>query len=302
MGKRLTLPKQIKQQVGKVIDMQDAEKLAMLKEKATSIRISILNTIYHAGAGHIGGPLSVTDILTALYFDVMNVKPDQPNWEDRDRLVLSKGHSAVALYATMAHRGFFPVEELNTFDALDSRLQGHPDMALLPGVDMSSGSLGQGISAAVGMALGAKRRRKSFRIFCILGDGETQEGQVWEAADVAAKYKLDNLTAIIDDNKLQQYGWPSSDGRGREIPTKDHESRWKAFGWQVIEVDGHDFEQLLAAFRLKTAGKPKLIVASTVKGKGVSFMENQYVWHAKVPTKDELDRAVEELRKGCAVS
>lgn len=185
---------------------------------AAEIRRNVVKTVYHAGAGHLGGPMSATDLLTALYFEVMNIDPKNPSWENRDRFVLSKGHSAIALYCTLAERGYFPKEELDTFDEIDSRLQAHPDMKLLPGLDMSTGSLGQGISAAVGMALGAKLKGMPFRTYCMIGDGEAQEGQVWEAADVAAKYRLDNLTVILDYNRLQQYGWEGTEGRTREIP------------------------------------------------------------------------------------
>lgn len=275
------------------------ERFIALKKNAAEVRKSIIKTVHHAKAGHIGGPLSVTDLLVSLYFEVMHINPVDPLWEDRDRFILSKGHSAVALYATLAHRGYLPVEELNTFDQIASRLQGHPDMTVLPGLDMSTGSLGQGISAAVGMALGAKKAGKSFRTYCILGDGETQEGQVWEAADIAAKYQLDNLTVFIDNNKLQQYGWKSNELNKREIPTMNHESRWQAFGWNVITIDGHDFEQIIKACELAKIikGKPVLIVANTIKGKGVSFMENQYEWHAKIPSDDELAKSILELKE-----
>jgi transketolase len=275
--------------------LTDAQHIEELRELARTARQLIVRTIHKAGAGHLGGPLSAVDILTALYFDIMNVDPDNPSWEDRDRFILSKGHSAIALYTILAMRGFFPVSELDTFDAIDSRLQGHPDMKLLPGVDMSTGSLGQGISAAVGMALGAKLQGRPFRVFCLIGDGESQEGQVWEAADIAAKYGLDNLVVIMDFNKLQQFGWGT--GRRRASPVSNPEERWAAFGWNVGVVnDGNDIAQLLAALHTPAApGRPSIWIAHTVKGKGIHFMENDYVWHAKVPSLQELNDALVEL-------
>lgn len=273
-----------------------------LKRIAAEIRIQVVKTVHQAAAGHLGGPLSAADLLTALYFHVMNIRPEQPDWEDRDRFVLSKGHSAIALYSVLAERGYFPKEELSTFDQINSRLQAHPDMKLLPGLDMSTGSLGQGISAAVGMALAAKKKGASFRTYCMVGDGETQEGQVWEAADIASKYGLDNLTVILDWNQLQQYGWQGTDGRERAVPVVDPAPRWEAFGFHVIEIDGHDFDQMLRAFdEVKSVkGKPQIIIARTVKGKGVSFMENAYTWHSRVPTDEELAKAIEELEGGRA--
>jgi len=275
------------------------EKLKELKKKSSDARRLIIETVYHAKAGHIGGPLSATDLLVTLYFNEMNISPENPNDENRDRFVLSKGHAAVALYSVLALRGYFPVEELKTFDSIDSRLQGHPDMNALPGVDMSTGSLGQGISAAVGMALGAKLQNKDFRTYCILGDGESQEGQVWEAADMAAKYSLDNLVVILDYNKLQQFGWAGENGK-RQIPVMEPEKRWEAFGWHVISIDGHNFQEINDAFSIARtiAGKPTIIIANTVKGKGVSFMENEYSWHSRVPSDEEYKRAMEEIKAG----
>ena len=267
-----------------------------LINKAKLARRHVIETVHYAGAGHIGGPMSAIDLLTYLYFNEMNIDPENARGEERDRFVLSKGHSAIGLYSVLALRGYLPVEELKTFDALNSRLQAHPDMNALPGLDMSTGSLGQGISAAVGIALGAKLQKKDFRIYCIVGDGESQEGQVWEAADVASKYELDNLTAILDYNKLQQFGWNGEDG-AREIPVEQPEKRWEAFGWHVISINGHDFTEIAAAFNeaKETKGKPTMIIANTVKGKGVSFMENAYLWHSRVPTDDELASAINEL-------
>lgn len=268
-----------------------------LINKATLARRNVIKTVHHAGAGHIGGPMSAVDLLTYLYFKEMNIDPDNPRDAKRDRFVLSKGHSAIGLYSVLAQRGYLPEEELKTFDTLNSRLQAHPDMKALPGLDMSTGSLGQGISAAVGIALGSKLQEEDFRTYCIIGDGESQEGQVWEAADIAAKYKLDNFVAILDYNKLQQFGWNGENG-AREIPVMEPEKRWEAFGWHVISIDGHDFTEIEAACNeAKTVkGKPTIIIANTVKGKGVSFMENAYLWHSKVPTNEELENALNELQ------
>lgn len=278
------------------------EKLAYLKKKSLEARRLIIETVYHAGAGHLGGPLSAVDILVNLYFNEMNIDPQNPRAEDRDRFVLSKGHAAVGLYAVLAMRGYFPIEELKTFDTLNSRLQAHPDMNALPGLDMSTGSLGQGISAAVGMALGAKLQKKTFFTYCMIGDGESQEGQVWEAADIASKYKLDNLVCILDYNKLQQFGW-NAEGGGREVPVFKPEKRWEAFGWNVISIDGHDHEQINKAFKEahKTKGRPTIIIANTVKGKGVSFMENEYLWHSRVLTDEEFKSAIQEIEAASKV-
>ena len=268
-----------------------------LSNKATLARRKLIETVHYAGAGHVGGPMSAIDLLTYLYFKEMKIDPENPKDTDRDRFILSKGHSAIGLYSVLAQRGYIPVEELKTFDALDSRLQAHPDMNALPGLDMSTGSLGQGISAAVGIALGGKLQQKEFRTYCIVGDGESQEGQVWEAADIAAKYELDNFVAILDYNKLQQFGWNGENG-ARKIPVTEPEKRWEAFGWHVITIDGHDFTEIEAAFNeAKTVkGQPTIVIANTVKGKGVSFMENEYLWHSRVPTDEELENALNELQ------
>ncbi|MBM7713720.1 transketolase [Bacillus thermophilus] len=267
-----------------------------LMNQAKLARRHLLETVHYAGAGHVGGPLSAIDVLTYLYFNEMKIDPSNPRDEDRDRFVLSKGHSAIGLYTVMALRGYMPIEELKTFDSLNSRLQAHPDMNALPGLDMSTGSLGQGISGAVGIALGAKLQHKDFRTYCMVGDGESQEGQVWEAADVASKYGLDNLVAILDYNKLQQFGWNGEDG-ARQIPVYEPDNRWEAFGWHVINIDGHDFEEIASAFNKakEIKGKATIIIAHTVKGKGVSFMENAYLWHSRVPTDEELETAIQEL-------
>lgn len=268
-----------------------------LRRKSAEARKLIVQAIHHAGAGHLGGPLSATDILIALYFDQMNIDPGNPEWSERDRFILSKGHSSIALYTVLAMRGYFPVEELTTFDAAHSRLQGHPDMHALPGLEMSTGSLGQGLSPGAGMALGAKGRAYPFHTWVMLGDGEIQEGQVWEAAFMAARYQLDNLTAILDYNGLPQFGWPQAGGFTRDTPIDDPGAKFRAFGWHVIECDGHDqasIREALAAAR-DFDGQPTCIVAHTVKGKGVSFMEGDFNWHAKVPSDEQLAEALAEL-------
>jgi transketolase len=272
--------------------------IAGLESAAGKIRALVLESVAHAGAGHVGGPLSAADLLAALYFRVLRIRPEEPLWPDRDRFILSKGHSTIALYAAMALRGFFPISELKTFDALDSRLQGHPDMTALPGLDMSSGSLGLGFSAGMGMALGARTTGRDFTTFVVLGDGECNEGIVWEAAHAAHRYRLDNLVAIVDHNKLQQYGWRGDTPQERTSPYAgdDLAARWAAFGWEVTEIDGHDMAAIVDALETaRTAGGPVAIVAHTVKGRGVSFMEGDYLWHAKVPDPEELAAALEEL-------
>ena len=276
----------------------DAE-IERLQEVARRIRVEIVRSVYHARAGHLGGPLSAADILAALYFHVMRIRPDEPDWPDRDRFILSKGHSSIALYATMALRGYLPVEELLTFDAAHSRLQGHPDMTRLPGLDMSSGSLGMGISAAMGMALGARLTGKDVRAWVMLGDGECQEGEVWEAAMAAPRYRLDNLIAIIDHNKLQQYGWPGDGPDGRVPPQVPGElaAKWAAFGWRVLELDGHDMPAVVRVLREAELGdgRPTAIIAHTVKGKGVSYMEGHWFWHTRTIKPEEFEIAMAEL-------
>jgi len=272
--------------------------IAELEEMGRQIRVLVLEAVAHAGAGHIGGPLSAADILAALYFRVLRIRPDEPDWEDRDRFVLSKGHCAIGLYAAMARRGFFPIEELKTFDAIDSRLQGHPDMSVLPGLDMSSGSLGLGFSAALGMAMGARAMGRSYTTFALLGDGECNEGIVWEGAHVARRFGLDNLVAIIDHNRLQQFGWRGATPAERTSPYEAGElaSRWAAFGWQVEEIDGHDMKAVVDALEdARDASGPVAVVALTTKGRGVSFMEGSYPWHSQVPDPVELRQALEEL-------
>jgi len=263
-----------------------------LQKQATNVRIGIIKGIHAAKAGHPGGSLSCTDILTYLYFKEMNIDPKNPKMESRDRFVLSKGHAAPALYSVLAHRGFFPVDELITLRKYDSRLQGHPDMKNIPGVDMSSGSLGQGISAAVGMALSSKHFESGFRVYTVLGDGEIEEGQVWEAAMFAANKKLDNLVAFVDCNNLQ------IDGSCEEVNSPyPVDKKFDAFGWNVINIDGHDFDQIEAALNeaKQVKGKPTAIVAKTVKGKGVSFMENAVNWHGSAPNDEQAKIALDEL-------
>lgn len=275
------------------------ERINFLKEKSSEARKRVVETVHYAGAGHMGGPMSAVDVLIHLYFNEMNISPEDPRASDRDRFVLSKGHSAVGLYSVLAVRGYLPLEELKTFDSLNSRLQAHPDMNALPGLDMSTGSLGQGLSAALGIALGAKLQNKEFRTYCMVGDGESQEGQIWEAADVASKYELDNLVAILDYNKLQQFGWETED-QTRKVPVANPEKRWEAFGWNVINIDGHDHKQIGDALKEARGvkGKPTIIIANTVKGKGVSFMENAYLWHSRVPTDEEYKNAIQEIEAG----
>ncbi|HYM82828.1 MAG TPA: transketolase, partial [Candidatus Dormibacteraeota bacterium] len=256
-------------------------------------------TVHHARAGHLGGPLSAADILSALFFHELRIRPDEPAWPDRDRFILSKGHASVGLYAAMALRGYFPVDELLTFDGAHSRLQGHPDMTRLPGLDMSTGSLGMGISAGMGMALGARLTGRDVRVYVMLGDGECQEGEVWEAAMAAARYGLDRLVAIVDQNRLQQYGWPGDGPDGRIAPTRPGElaARWASFGWRVLELDGHDMRAILGAFETarRGDGRPVVLIADTVKGKGVSFMEGRWFWHTRAIGPEDLARAMADL-------
>ena len=265
-----------------------------LQKKAVEVRKGIITSVHSAKAGHPGGSLSAADIFTYLYFEEMQVDPANPEDENRDRFVLSKGHTAPGLYAALALRGFFPVEELPTLRHIGSILQGHPDCKHIPGVDMSSGSLGQGLSAAVGMALAAKMSGKSYRTYCLCGDGEIQEGQIWEAAMFAGHRKLDNLVVIVDNNNLQ------IDGTVDEVCSPyPIDEKFKAFGFHVINIDGNDFDELDKAFKeaKNTKGVPTAIVAHTIKGKGVSFMENQVGWHGKAPSDDEHKLAMEELGK-----
>lgn len=270
----------------------DKSKIKEFKKIAYTIRKHIVDSTYHAGSGHPGGSLSCIDILTVLYFHIMNVDVNNPKMEDRDRFVLSKGHCAPALYGTLAERGFFPKEELVKLRSIDSYLEGHPNMLSVPGVDMSTGSLAQGFSIAVGMALAGKIDKKDYTVYTILGDGEIEEGQVWEAAMSAAHYKLNNLIAFLDHNGMQIDGY-ITDVMSPE-PVTD---KFKAFGWNVINIDGHDYEQIIEAVNQgkKQKDKPTMIIADTLKGKGVSYMEGQIGWHGKAPDKEQRDKAIAEL-------
>lgn len=264
----------------------------MLKEQAKQIRRDIVSMVGAAKSGHPGGSLSAAEILTYLYFEEMNVNPAEPKWEDRDRFVLSKGHAAPVLYAALARRGFFPAEDLMSLRKIGSHLQGHPDMKKVPGVDMSTGSLGTGFSAATGIALACQLDKKTSYVYTLLGDGELQEGQVWEAAMSAAHYKLDNLIAFVDNNGLQ------IDGNIDDVLSPNPiDAKFAAFGWHVQVIDGHDFGQIADAVKAAKAetGKPSVIVAKTVKGKGVSYMENQAGWHGSAPNAEQVAQAMEEL-------
>jgi transketolase len=275
-----------------VIKMEQ-QRIAWLENKAREIRIHIIKMTAAAGSGHPGGSLSAADIVTVLYFHLLRIDPQRPSWPDRDRFVLSKGHAAPLLYAALAERGFFPVGELLTLRKLGSRLQGHPDMKSLPGVEMSTGSLGQGLSMGNGMALAARLDGRDYRVFVLLGDGENQEGMVWEAAMAAAHYRLDNVTAFLDHNGLQIDG-PVTEVMSPE-PVAD---KWRAFGWDVQVIDGHNIAQIIEAIEIarQVKGKPQMIVAETIKGKGVSFMENQVDWHGRAPKPEEAEKALAELR------
>ncbi|MBR5500679.1 MAG: transketolase [Clostridia bacterium] len=269
----------------------DKLKMLDLQKKATIIRKHIIDEVFSANSGHPGGSLSCADILTTLYFDEMRVDPKNPKDPNRDRFVLSKGHCAPALYATLALKGFFPEADLNTFRKVDSYLEGHPNMDYVPGVDMSTGSLGQGIATAVGMALAAKIDKKDYRVYSILGDGEIEEGLVWEAAMAAAHYKLNNLVAFVDYNGLQ------IDGNITDVMNPEPiADKFVAFGWNVIAINGHDYAAIKDALEAaKKSDKPTCVVASDIKGKGVSFMEGDYGWHGKAPNQEQRDQAISEL-------
>lgn len=264
-----------------------------LKSIAKEVRKGIIDGVYSANSGHPGGSLSCADILTVLYFNQMNIDPKKPEDPARDRFVLSKGHAAPALYSVLANRGYFPKEELKTLRHLESKLQGHPDMRKVPGVDMTTGSLGQGLSAANGMALASKLNSNGLRVYCLLGDGELEEGQVWEAAMTASQYKLDNICVIVDNNNLQ------IDGTIKEVKSSyPIVQKFESFGFYVVEVDGHNIEELISAFQTAKMVKnmPTAIIAKTIKGKGVSFMENQVGWHGKAPSEEQHKQAMEELQ------
>lgn len=270
----------------------DKNRQKELQKLAYQIRITGLKMVQGAHSGHIGGAFSLSEIMAVLYFEKMNIRPEEPRWEDRDRFVLSKGHATVALYPTIALRGFFPVERLGTFRKLDGELSGHAEMRHVPGVDMSTGSLGQGLSAAVGMALAGKLSGKDYTTYAVLGDGEIAEGQIWEACMLAAARKLDNLTAILDSNKVQL------DGTVKEVlDTGDLAAKFESFGFYVQSIDGHDVAAVAEAVDKARAcqGKPSMIIANTVKGKGVSFMEGNHAWHGKTPDEAQFAQAFEEL-------
>ena len=272
----------------KITNIKELEKLA------NEIRIQIINQVYNANSGHPGGSLSSTDILTVLYFNQMNINEKEPQSPLRDRFVLSKGHCVPALYATLAKRGFIKEEELTKFRKIDGLLQGHPDKNKVPGIDMSTGSLGQGLSVANGMAISSKMNHEGYRVYCLLGDGEIEEGQVWEAAMTASKYKLDNLCVVVDSNNLQ------IDGTVEEVKGLDNiEGKFKNFGFNTIIVNGHDMQQLIDSFETAklTKGKPTAIIAKTVKGKGISFMEGKAEWHGKAPNKEQYEQAIKELKE-----
>lgn len=271
-----------------------AEQIKRLKEIAKELRIWIIRMLAEAGSGHPGGALSAIDILTVLYFQTMRHNPQEPHWPLRDRFILSKGHGVPALYAVLGKAGYFPLEESLSLRKINSRLQGHPVAGSLPGIEASTGSLGQGLSIAQGLALASKMDGNLFRVFCMIGDGESQEGQIWETAMSAPKFGLDNLIIFLDHNKSQ------IDGTIREVMNLDPiAEKWTAFNWHLQEIDGNDIAQILSAIdKTKSAlGKPHMIIAHTIKGKGVSFMENKIEWHGKAPTKEEAERAIQELEQ-----
>jgi len=286
--------------------MTESADFSELASLARQGRWHVIQTVSASGAGHVGGPMSAMDLLIALYFRVMAVRPNEPQWPDRDRFILSKGHSAIGLYTVMALRGYLPVEELKTFDKGNSRLQGHPDMTKLPGLETSTGSLGMGLSVGLGFAIGAQRKGLGFQTFVMIGDGELQEGMIWEALHVAPRYQVANLTAILDANGLQQFGWLHEAG---ETGRGDRRDPWfrvdlpavlRGLGWNVIEINGHDFGEIIPALQASKSqgrvGKPTMILAHTIKGKGVSFTEGKFEWHSKVAASGELEVARRELQ------
>ena len=268
------------------------ENIEELEKMSKEIRKGIIEEVYSHSSGHPGGSLSIADILTVLYFKEMKIDEKNPKWEDRDRLVLSKGHCSPALYSVLAHRGYFPLEDLKTFRDINSYLQGHPDMKKIPGVDMTTGSLGQGLSVANGMAIAGKMDKKDYRVYCILGDGEIEEGQIWEAAMASAKYKLDNLCVIVDNNNLQ------IDGKIEEVMNSyPIDEKFRSFGFEIIKIDGHNVQEIIDAFDVakNIKDRPVCIIAKTIKGKGISYMENQVGWHGKAPNEEQYIEAIKEL-------
>lgn len=276
-----------------------AEEIARLEDMARRIRVAVIRTVANRKVGHVGGPLSAADILAALYGRIMRIRPDEPDWPERDRFILSKGHSALGQYGAMALAGYFDLEEMFTFNKKGARLQGHPDMNKLPGIDISTGSLGMGLSAGLGMALGGRHLGQDFRTFVLMGDGEVQEGQVWEAAHVAPRYGLDNLIGIVDHNKFQQFGWRGESAADRLPPEDpgDLVARFKAFGWRVLEMNGNDMAEVVRVLEEATqpTGRPTAVIANTLKGFGVSFMAGNYKWHMGVPTDEEFAIAMSDL-------
>jgi transketolase len=269
------------------------QELSELESRANAIRKDIVRMIANAGAGHPGGSLSIVEVIVCLYYKLMRIDPTNPRWPERDRFVLSKGHSSPTLYVALAELGFFSKDHLMTFDHVNSILQGHPDMKCTPGIDMSTGSLGQGLSAGVGMALAGRLKKQDFHVYVLLGDGELQEGQIWEAIMLADKYRVDNLTVIVDENMLQLMG-PIEQLMPASRPMQE---KWRTFGWNVLEMDGHNIPEILETLTLaKTMrGAPCVVFSHTIKGKGVSFMENQAGWHSRGLTADELSKALSEL-------
>ena len=283
-----------------------AEDYSELEELSRQGRWLVLSTVAGSGAGHVAGPMSAMDLLISLFFRGMEIRPEEPKWAERDRFILSKGHAAIGLYTVMALRGYFPVEELKTFDKGNSRLQGHPDVTKLPGLETSTGSLGMGLSVAIGFALGAQKKQERFHSFVMIGDGELQEGMIWEGLHLAPRYQLGHLTAILDSNGLQQFGWlkqNDGDGRGdRRDPWSnvDLPAIFENLGWRVVQIDGHRFDEIIPAIQESKAqplfGRPTMIVARTLKGKGLSFTEGKFEWHSKVANQAELDLARRELQ------
>jgi transketolase len=276
-----------------------AEEIARLEDMARRIRVAVIRTVTERKVGHVGGPLSAADMLAALYGRIMRIRPDEPDWPERDRFILSKGHSSLGQYGAMALAGYFELDEMFTFNMKGSRLQGHPDMNKLPGIDMSTGSLGMGLSAGLGFALAARQLGQDYRTFVLMGDGEVQEGQVWEAAHVAPRYGADNLIGIVDHNRFQQFGWRGDSASDRLPPQEpgDLVARFKAFGWRTLEMDGNDMPDVVRVLEEATqpTGRPTAVIANTLKGHGVSYMAGNYKWHMGVPTDDEFATAMREL-------
>jgi transketolase len=276
-----------------------AHEIARLEDMARRIRVAVIRTVMERKAGHVGGNLSAADVLAALYGRILHIRPDEPDWPERDRFILSKGHCALGQYGAMALAGYFDLEEMYTFGQKGSRLEGHPDMNRLPGIDISTGSLGMGLSAGLGMALGARHQGQEFLTYVLMGDGEVQEGCIWEAAHVAARYKADNLIGIVDHNRLQQFGWRGEDAADRLPPEEPGAlvARFGAFGWRVLEMDGNDMSEVVRVLEeaRQPTGLPTAVISNTLKGHGVSFMAGNYRWHMGVPTEEEFAIAMREL-------